>query len=269
LGRSQMATKMKRLFKFVRFTASALLVLQGCLAAFAQRDKSLGGEKETSQSCLTGAGTGSCTTTAAKPGEADGLGNSWLGGQRRPLYRLRPMDAVEVSFTLAPEFNQTLTLQPDGFVALKDAAPVYAEGLTIPEFRAAVEQAYRGYLHDPEAGVVLKDFVHPYFIVGGQVGRPGKYELRSDTTVAAAVAIAGGLAPAAKHSQVIVFRRVNDDLVETRVVDLKKMLNQKNLREDVHLQPGDLVFVPQNFISKIERFVTRPTMGMYVSPTQF
>jgi polysaccharide export outer membrane protein len=268
-GAAKRQTRMKRLFKFVRFTASALLVLQSCLAAFGQGEKSLGGEKETSQSCLTGAGTGSCTTTAAKPGEADGLGNSWLGGQRRPLYRLRPTDAVEVSFTLAPEFNQTLTLQPDGFVGLKDAAPVYAEGLTIPEFKAAVEQAYRGYLHDPEAGVVLKDFDHPYFIVGGQVGRPGKYELRSDTTVAAAVAIAGGLAPAAKHSQVIVFRRVNDDLVETRVVDLKKMLNQKNLREDVHLRPGDLVFVPQNFISKIERFVTRPTMGMYVSPAQF
>jgi polysaccharide export outer membrane protein len=260
---------MKRLFKFVRLTVPVLLVVQGCWTAFAQGEKAPGGVIATSQSCLTGAGTGSCTTNAAKPGEADGQGNLWLGGQRRPLYRLRPSDAVEVTFTISPEFNQTLTLQPDGFVALKDAGMVYAEGLTIIELRAAVQQAYRGYLHDPEVGVALKAFEHPYFIVGGQVGRPGKYELHSDTTVAEAVAIAGGLAPAAKHSQVIVFRRVNDDLVETRVLDLKKMLSQKNLREDVHLRPGDLVFVPQNFISKIERFVTRPSMGMYVSPTQF
>ncbi len=259
---------MKRLFTFVRFTAAAFLVLQSGLAAFAQGEKSLGGDKETSQSCLTGAGTGSCATAATKTGKADGLGNPLLG-ERRPLYRLHPSDAVDVSFTLAPEFNQTLTLQPDGYVALKDAGTVYAQGLTIPEFKEAVQQAYRGYLHDPEVGVALKDFEHPYFIVGGQVGHPGKYELRSDVTVAEAVAIAGGLAPAAKHSQVIVFRRVNDDLVETRVVDLKKMFKQKNLREDVHLRPGDLVFVPQNFISKIEQFVTRPTMGMYMSPTQF
>jgi polysaccharide export outer membrane protein len=261
-------TRMKRLFTLVRFTVAALLVLQSGLAAFAQGEKSLGGDKETSQSCLTGAGTGSCATTATKTGKADGLGNPLLG-ERRPLYRLHPSDIVDVSFTLAPEFNQTLTLQPDGYVALKDAGAVYAQGLTISEFREAVQQAYRGYLHDPEVGVALKDFEHPYFIVGGQVGHPGKYELRSDTTVAEAVAIAGGLAPAAKHSQVIVFRRVSDDLVETRVVDLKKMLKQKDLREDVHLRPGDLVFVPQNFISKIERFVTRPTMGMYLSPTQF
>jgi polysaccharide biosynthesis/export protein len=260
---------MKRLFKFVRLAAAALLALQSCLAAFAQGEKAPGGAIETSQSCLTEAGTGSCTTPTANPGKADGQGNLWLGGQRRPLYRLRPSDAVEVTFTISPEFNQTLTLQPDGFVALKDAGMVFAEGLTMLEFRAAVQQAYRGYLHDPEVGVALRAFEHPYFIVGGQVGHPGKYELHSDTTVAEAVAIAGGLAPAAKHSQVIVFRRVNDDLVETRVVDLKKMLSQKNLREDVHLRPGDLVFVPQNFISKIERFVTRPTMGMYLSPTQF
>jgi polysaccharide export outer membrane protein len=257
-----------RLVSLARFTVPALLVLQGCLAAFGQGEKALGGEKETSQSCLTGAGTGSCVT-AAKPGKADGQGNPWLGGERRPLYRLRPSDSVEVSFTLSPEFNQTLILQPDGFVALKEAGTVYVQGLTMLEFRDAVREAYRGYLHDPEVGVALKEFEHPSFIVGGQVGRPGKYELRSDTTVADAVAIAGGFTQIAKHSQVIVFRRVSDNLVETRLLNLKKMLNDKNLNEDVHLRPGDLIFVPQNFISKIERFWTRPSVGMYVAPTQF
>jgi polysaccharide export outer membrane protein len=265
----QDAEGVQRLFRFVPVTALVLLMLQGCLAAFAQGDKSPGGTIETSQSCLTEAGTGSCTTNTAKPGKADGQGNLWLGGQRRPLYRLRPSDAVEVSFTISPEFNQTLTLQPDGFVALKDAGMVYAEGLTILEFRVAVQQAYRGYLHDPEVGVALKAFEHPYFIVGGEVGHPGKYELHSDTTVAEAVAIAGGLTTAAKHSQVIVFRRVNDDLVETRMLNLKKKLSEKNLREDVHLRPGDLVFVPKNAISKMDRFLTRPSVGMFMSPTQF
>jgi polysaccharide biosynthesis/export protein len=265
----QDAATVRRRFRFVRVTVPVLLALQGCLAAFAQGDKSPGGTIETSQSCLTETGTGGCTTNAAKPGEADGQGNLWLGGQRRPLYRLRPSDAVEVSFTISPEFNQTLTLQPDGFVALKDAGMVYAEGLTMLEFRAAVQQAYRGYLHDPEVGVALKAFEHPYFIVGGEVGHPGKYELHSDTTVAEAVAIAGGLTTAAKHSQVIVFRRVNDDLVETRLLNLKKMLNEKNLREDVHLRPGDLVFVPKNAISKMDRFLSRPSVGMFMSPTQF
>jgi hypothetical protein len=154
---------------------------------------------------------------AAKSGRADGLGNLSLGGNRRPLYRLRPSDVAEVTFTISPEFNQTLMVQPDGYVAVRDAGMVYAQGLTMAEFSDSIREAYRGYLHDPEVAVALKEFEHPYFTVGGEVGRPGKYELRTDTTVAEAVEIAGGLTSQAKHSQVVLFRRVDDDLVETRV----------------------------------------------------
>jgi len=261
---------MKGFFIFVRFIAVVLLVLECGSATFAQGEKTdLSGNKETSRSGFTGAGAGGSRTTAAKPGEADGLGNPKLGGERHPLYRLRPSDVVEISFTVAPEFNQTLTVQPDGYVMLKDAGMVEVQGLNLEEFSAAVQKAYRGYLHDPQVAVALKEFERPYFIVGGEVGKPGKYELRSDTTVAEAVQIAGGLTQQAKHSQVVLFRRVNDDLVETRLLNLKKMLKQRSLKEDARLQPGDLVFVPQNSISKIARFLSKPSLSAYISPSQF
>jgi polysaccharide export outer membrane protein len=262
---------MRHFFIIVRYTLLALLALYCFLAASAQesQNKNWSGDKGSSQSGLTGAGAGDVKTMAAKSGRAGGLGDLSLGGDRRPLYRLRPSDVAEVTFTISPEFNQTLMVQPDGYVAVKDAGMVYVQGLTMAEFSDAIRQAYRGYLHDPEVAVALKEFEHPYFIVGGEVGRPGKYELRSDTTVAEAVEIAGGLTSQAKHSQVVLFRRVDDDLVETRVLNLKKMLKTNSLREDAHLRPGDLVFVPQNAISKISRFLTKPSMSMYVNPTQF
>jgi len=250
--------------------ASALLVIGCCSAASAQDDKTdLSGNKESSRSGLTGVGAGSGSTTAAKPGRADGKGNPLLGGIRHPLYRLRPSDVIDISFTVAPEFNQTLTVQPDGCVMLKDAGMLEVEGLNLAEFTDAVQKAYQGYLHDPEVAVTLKDFERPYFIVGGQVGRPGKYELRSDTTVAEAVQIAGGLTDSAKHSQIVLFRRVNDDLVETRLLNLKKLLKQASLKEDAHLRAGDLVFVPQNEISKIARFVSKPSVSMLLNSNQF
>jgi len=262
---------MKSVVRLVRFTAVAFLVLRCCPAVFAQDEtgQDPGENRVASQSGLTGAGAGSSSSTAAKPGGADGLGNPLLGGERHPLYRLQPSDVVEISFTVAPEFNQRLTVQPDGYVMLKDAGMVEVQGLNLEEFSQAVQKAYVGYLHDPQVAVALKDFARPYFIVGGQVARPGKFELRSDTTVAEAVQIAGGLTPQSKCSQVVLFRRVNDDLVETRLLNLKKMLKQNRLGEDAHLRPGDLVFVPQNAISKIAPFLTRPSMSMYVNPTQF
>jgi len=260
---------MKHPFILGRFIGIAFLVLQCCSAASAQDETTaLSGDKTSSHFGLTGAGAGG-STTAAKPGGADDSRNPTLGGERHPLYRLRPSDIVDVSFTVAPEFNQTLTVQPDGYVMLKDAGMVEAQGLNLQQFSEAVEKAYRGYLHDPEAAVVLKDFERPYFIVGGQVGKPGKYELRSDTTVTEAVEIAGGLTQDSKHSQVVLFRRVNDDLIETRILNLKEMLNHANLKEDVDLRSGDLVFIPQNTISKIARFISKPSMGIYMNPNPF
>jgi len=263
---------MKRGIDLKRFVVTGLMILPLCLAVFAQdgkRGQSLVVSRQSSQTGQTGAGVGSTGTTAATPGEADGMGNPKLGGERRPLYRLTRSDVVALSFTLSPEFDQTLTIQPDGYVTLKDAGPVLAQGLTVEEFRLAVLRAYTGYLHNPQVAVALKEFEHPYFVAGGEVAHPGKYELRAETTTIEAVQIAGGFTHEAKHSQVILFRRVNDDLVEARLLDMKKMLREGSLAEDPRLRPGDFIFVPQNALSKIAQFLSKPSMSMYVSSTQF
>jgi polysaccharide export outer membrane protein len=211
--------------------------------------------------------SGAADTT--KSGIADGAPSPALAGERRPLYRIRKSDVLEISFTFAPEFDQTVTVQPDGFIALRDQPELYAERLTVPELREAVRKAYASAMHDPEVSVVLKDFDKPYFLAGGQVNHPGKYELRADITVADAVAIAGGFNDQARHSQVVLFREVSDEVVESRVLNLKHMLNTRNLAEDIHLKPGDLIFVPQNTISKIRRYLPTSSLSLYSSPTQF
>src|SRR5271169_4667379 len=90
-----------------------------------------------------------------QPGKAGGMGDPAFGGERHPLYRLTKSDSVDVSFTFSPEFNQTLTVQPDGFVALKGAGTLFVEGLTVPQMQQAVVYAYRGSLREPEVTVTL------------------------------------------------------------------------------------------------------------------
>ena len=259
--------------RFIYGTTFGLITfVQLCGAAFAQEKRQVQNLEANLQpipSSQTGAGLNSAGTAAAKPGQADGAAKPELGGQRRPLYRLNRSDVVTLSFTLSPEFDQTLTVQPDGFIMLKDAGPVVAQSLTLEELRAAVQRAYSGYLHDPQVAIALKEFEHPYFVAGGEVGRPGKYELRTDTTLIEAIEIAGGFTHEAKHSQVVLFRRAKDDVFESHVFDLKKLLKARNLSEISQLQPGDLIFVPQNSVSKIERFLSRPSLSMYVSSAQF
>ena len=122
--------------------------------------------------------------------------------ERNPRYCLRKGDSFDVDFAFSPEFNQTVVVQPDGFITLRGAGSIRAEGQTIPELTQTIKKAYAKILHDPVVTVALKDFEKPYFVAAGQVAKPGKYELRSDITLVEAVNIAGGFTEASKHSQV-------------------------------------------------------------------
>ena len=182
---------------------------------------------------------------------------------RNPRYQIRPADSFEIKFYPAAEFNQTVTVQPDGYVSLREAGDLLVQGKTVPELQQAIGLAYAKILSNPVVTVALKDFEKPHIIVGGQVGHPGKYELRADTTVNEAVAIAGGLTEKAKHSQVLLFRRVSDDWVEVKSVDLKN-IQKGRMQEDIHLHPGDMVFVPQNRISKIKPYLPVLSLNSYL-----
>jgi len=211
---------------------------------------------------------------ATNTSAADGQRNSnepgpALTGVRHPLYRLHKSDVVEVKFTFSPEFDQTATVQPDGYLALKGAKELYAEGLTVSELCAAVRDAYAPVLRDPEVSVILTGFDKPYFVAAGQVARPGKYDLRSPTSVVAAIAIAGGFNDQAKHSQVVLFRPITEGVVESHILNIKAMLASRNLEEDIELKPGDMLFVPQNRISKIRRYFPTSSLSTFFTPTQF
>jgi polysaccharide export outer membrane protein len=181
--------------------------------------------------------------------------------QRYPRYRLEFGDQFDVSFELSPEFNQTVTVQPDGYITLRGAGDIQVAGQTVPELTETLRLAYGKILHDPLISVVLKDFEKPYFIADGQVGKPGKYELRGDTTLTQAIAMAGGFQDSAKHSQVLLFRRVNNDWVSAKIINVKKMEKEGNLHEDPYLHPGDMLFVPKNRFSKIRPFLPSSGMG--------
>jgi polysaccharide biosynthesis/export protein len=176
-------------------------------------------------------------------------------GVRNPRYRLSRSDQVSLDFPLVAEFNQTVIVQPDGFITLKDVGDLQVLGMTVPELGQAVRAAYAKILHDPVVTVDLKDFQKPYFTALGEVTKPGKYELREDITVAEALALAGGLSTAAKHSQVVLFRRVSGELTEVKTLNIKRMLHTKDLSEDVHMQPGDLLYVPTSILSKIKPYL--------------
>lgn len=218
-----------------------------------------GQDKVMSTAAVSGPSLVSDTST----GSAAGL------HERKPRYQLRKGDTFDLDLAYSPEFNQTVAVQPDGFVTLKGVGSLFVEGQTVPELTETLKTAYTAILHDPVIAIALKDFEKPYFIASGQVQKPGKYDLRSDLTVTEAVAIAGGFNDKAKHSQVVLFHPVPGGGFETKLLNIKKLLASRNLSEDVQLQPGDMLYVPQSAYSKFRPFIPTSSMGAYLSPALF
>lgn len=191
--------------------------------------------------------------------------DSTLHARTEP-YRLQPGDQILLSYRYSPEYDQTLTVQPDGMVSINLVGPVKVGDETLADAKSSILAELSTRLNEPEITLTLTDFVRPTYTVVGEVGAPGKFELRGTVTAVDAIAVAGGFKSSAKHSQVILFRRAYGDMASTHILDMKKLMDPKHphLEEDIDLQPGDLLVIPKNRVSKISDYVHWVSVGSYV-----
>jgi polysaccharide export outer membrane protein len=193
-------------------------------------------------------------STHAAPAAAASSDDRPVLEHRNPRYQVQRDDILIITFALSPELDQTVTIQPDGYITLMNVGSVFIQGMTVPQVVDAVKKAYAGTLHDPIVDVDLKDFQKPYFVALGQVTKPGQYDLRYDMTVTEAVAMAGGFTAGAK-TQIFLYHRVSNEWAEVKQLNIKQILQGKNVNEDPHIQPGDMIFVPEKFITKFRKYV--------------
>jgi polysaccharide export outer membrane protein len=193
--------------------------------------------------------------------------NTPVLSKRDQPYRIQPSDRLELQYRYTPEYNQSIEVQPDGMASFTLIGTVKIGGLSLEEAKSTILAKLEERLKDPEITLSLQEFVRPSYVVGGEVTNPGRYELHGETTVVEAIAMAGGFKTGlAKHSQVILYRRVDSENAQTKLLNIKKLTdpNHPRLEESMALQPGDLLIVPQNTISKIAPFVHWVSLGAYV-----
>lgn len=189
--------------------------------------------------------------------------------ERQPRYRIRANDLIEIRFRFTPEYDQEARVHPDGFLALRDAGDLHVAEMTVAELREAVMKAYAGMLREPDVAIALKEFTKPSFVVGGAVGRPGRYELFGDVSLSDAIAVAGGFGPGADKGEVLLFRRVSPKWTEVKRVDLKSILRRGNLDEDPLLRDRDSIYVSRSKLSGVSRFLQVSQMGLLFATLRF
>ena len=191
---------------------------------------------------------------------------------RDSRYHLHTGDVLGVTYRYSPEYDATATIQPDGYVDFPMLGELQLSGLTVDQARERILAKANTRLNDPDITVILKEFEKPYYIVGGEVGTPGRYEIRGPLTALRAVEIAGGIRETGKANQVLLIHPISETDATTRLINIKKIMKKGDISEDAAIQPGDILIVPKTRLAKVEPYVklANPgSYGLYVNPTSF
>ena len=185
---------------------------------------------------------------------SSGLGMAWadsgmMGGAGHSKftvtndYIIGPQDVLEISVWRNPDLSRQVTVRPDGRISLPLIGDVKAVGGTTGQLKAAITEKLKEYKENPTVAIVVQQ-VNSYFIyVQGAVGQQGRYPLLTKTSLIQALTLAGGLAPDAVRSRVVVFRMGSEGSEPQRLMVNYDDIILRN-GDDFELQPGDTVVVP-------------------------
>jgi polysaccharide export outer membrane protein len=170
-------------------------------------------------------------------------------------YRIQPGDLLDVHFYMSPEFDDELTVRPDGKIAMREVGELMAANRTSAQLASAINEMYSSELRAPAAIVEVKATPSRQIFVDGQVSRPGAFPLEPQMSAMQAVAEAGGLTDTAAPTAAVLIRRNPCGRSVGIGFDLARAAKQPESNQDVRLLPGDIVYIPRSNIGDVDLFV--------------
>lgn len=158
-------------------------------------------------------------------------------------YVLGAEDVVEILVWRNEALSRTVSIRPDGKISLPIIGDLQAAGLTPSQLRDSIKERLQEYKETPEVSVIIKEVNSLAVFIMGEVARPGKFQLRSKTTLLQVISLAGGFTQYADHENIVLLRR--EGAGETRIrIRYKDIVSGRNPDGNVLLHQGDTILVP-------------------------
>jgi polysaccharide export outer membrane protein len=158
-------------------------------------------------------------------------------------YRIGPEDSLQIAIWKNDAMSRAVIVRPDGKISMPLLNDVQAAGLTPMELRDVIAKQLVEYMPNPEVSVIVVEPKSFKVSVIGEVPKPGRYELRSWTTVLDMLALAGGFNQFSARARIFILRP-DGDKMKRLPFNYNKAVSEGGEQENFYLRSGDIIVVP-------------------------
>jgi polysaccharide export outer membrane protein len=181
----------------------------------------------------------------ARDSRADSAPASAAGGD----YIIGPGDVLNVFVWRNPELSiPSLPVRPDGKISTPLVEDLVAVGKTTSQLAREMEQVLQKYVRSPQVNIIVVNALSAarQVVVVGAVVKPLALPYREGLTVLDAMLAVDGITEFAAGNRAKIVRQANGRRQEIRV-KLTRLLSKGDLTQNLPLQPGDVLVVPEGF----------------------
>lgn len=183
-------------------------------------------------------------------GPRDALPAATVASQPSGQYQIGPGDHLQVFVYESPTLSVAdLPVRPDGRLSLPLVPDLVAAGKTPSELAHEIADRLKEFVKDPNVSVIVRSFVGTFdrqIRVIGEASNPMALPYSDHMTVLDVMIAAKGLTKYAAGNSAIIVRRTGDHQ-ETVKVRLSDLLKDGDVSQNVEMQPGDTLIIPQTF----------------------
>ena len=161
---------------------------------------------------------------------------------------LGPEDVLEVTVWRNQDLSRQVVIRPDGMISMPLLGDIQAGGLTAEQLAERIASRLKEYKENPSVSVTVKEVNSYNVYVLGEVTKPGKYQLKSHTTILQSIAMAGGFTPFASKNRMHVLRLSHNGQGDTHEIHISvkydDLVSGTGSPGNFFLRSGDTIVVP-------------------------
>lgn len=160
-------------------------------------------------------------------------------------YIIGPEDVLDITVWKNNDLSKTVQVRPDGRISLPLIGDVAAVGRTSSQLTEEISTRLKSYMENPTVSIVVKEVNSYAIFVLGEVVKPGRYPLKSKTTLLQAVTLASGFTQVASRNKIVIFRfaKEGEPLMKIKA-SYDDIVLRDGTNQNIELKPGDTIVVP-------------------------